>query len=106
MNTRPPATTGAAAFIDPPFAGTRLTVVNVRLVSNVQMTEPSFVACARTAPSLDGEKTTPGIAVTAEKRALLHARLGLPHTGAGGCASQARWPVVRSSACRPPGSGA
>ena len=37
-----------------------------RLVSNVQTTRPSDVEWARRPPSFEGEKTIPGIAVTAE----------------------------------------
>src|SRR4051812_37729143 len=101
----PPATTGAGPFIDPPLARKPLTVLNSRLLSNVQTTRPSVVECARTAPSLDGEKTTPGIAVTAENCAPLQARPGFPHTGASGGEYQARVPVARFTAWRPPGVG-
>src|SRR5512140_1818575 len=101
----PPATTGRGPFIDPPFARNPLIVENSRLVSKVHTTRPSVVEWARTAPSLDGENTIPGIAVTAENSALLQARLGLPQTGGAGGAYHARAPVARSSACRPPGVG-
>jgi len=62
----PPATTGAGPFIDPPFAFTPLTVLNSRFVLKVQIIVPFVAEYARTAPSFDGEKTTPGMAVTAE----------------------------------------
>src|SRR3954462_14423579 len=100
----PPATTGAGPFIDPPFARKPLTVLNSRLLSNVQTTRPSTVECARTAPSFDGEKTTPGITVTAENCAPLQPRPGLPHSGAARAANQARAPVARSTAWSPPGA--
>src|SRR5262245_24148316 len=102
----PPATTGAGPFIEPPLAFTLLTVGNSRFVSNDQRIAPSFVEYARTAPSFDGENTTPGMTVIAENCALLHARLGMPHTGGCGGASHARAPSVNPTACRPPGSGA
>src|SRR5882672_5502280 len=99
----PPATTGAGPFIEPPLARNPLIVENSLLVSDVQTTRPSVVDCARTAPSLDGENTMPGIAVTAENWAPLQARLGFPQTGVSGGAYQARAPVARSTAWRPPG---
>src|SRR5262245_8394763 len=102
----PPATTGAGPLIDPPFDRTPLSVEKSRLVSNCQRTAPSFVEWARSTPSLDGEKTTPGIAVTAEKSAPLQARLGRPHgSGSAGGESHARDPDTRSIACSPPGAG-
>src|SRR6266404_4903261 len=105
MYSMPPATTGAGPFIDPPFARTPFSVENSRFVSNSQTTDPSFVEKPRTAPSFDGEKTTPGIAVTAENCAPLHARVGLPHlSGSAGGAYHTRAPVTRSTACRPPGA--
>src|SRR5207247_3324778 len=63
--TMPPATVGAGPFIDPPFARTPLTVLNSRLVSNVQTIAPPLVEYARTAPSFEGEKTMPGMTGTA-----------------------------------------
>src|SRR5262245_979134 len=101
----PPATTGAGPFIDPPLALTPLTVLNAWLVSKVHTTDPSFVEYARTAPSFDGENTTPGMAVTAENCDTLHARFGLPHAGGGGGVYHARCPVASETACKPPGSG-
>src|SRR5580765_6563739 len=101
----PPATTGAGPFIEPPLARNPLMVENSLFVSEVQMTWPSFVEYARTAPSFDGEKTMPGIGVTAENCAPLQARLGLPQTGVSGGEYQARAPVARSTAWRPPGIG-
>src|SRR5690348_7307208 len=106
MYSLPPATTGAGPLIDPPFARTPLSVGNSRFVSNCQTTEPSVVECARSTPSFDGEKTRPGIAVTAENSAPLQARLGRPHgSGSAGGASHTRDPCARSIACRPPGAG-
>jgi hypothetical protein len=64
-------------------ARTPLTVRNSRLVLNDQMTEPSRVACARSAPSLDPEKITPGIAVGAEMRAALQP-VPVAHVSGGG----------------------
>src|SRR6185369_18034356 len=99
----PPATTGAGPLIEPPLPRNPLRVRNSRLVSNVQTTRPSLAECARTAPSLEGENTIPGIAVMAENSAPLHARLSLPQTGSAGAAYHARVPVARSTACNPPG---
>src|SRR5436190_1755339 len=62
------------------------------------------VEYARTAPSFDGEKTMPGIAVTAENCAPLQPRCGLPHTGAGAGTVHARRPSRRLIACSPPGA--
>src|SRR5262249_19433366 len=104
--TIPAATTGAGPFIDPPCALMPLTVGKSWLVSNVQSSEPSAAANARTAPSLLGENTAPSMTVTAENSAPLQARLGFPHAGGAGAENQARLPVARSTACRPPGSGA
>src|SRR6476660_3317368 len=102
----PPATTGAGPLIDPPFARTPFTVVNSRLVSNSQTTDPSFAEYARSIPSFDGEKTMPGMDVTAENSAPLQARLGLPHgSGSAGGANHTRAPRARSTACSPPGAG-
>src|SRR4051812_9771570 len=97
--------TGAGPFIEPPFARNPLIVGNSRLVSNRQTIRPSRVEYARTAPSLEGENTTPGMAVTAENCAPLQARPSLPQTGASGGAYHARVPVESSTACRPPGVG-
>src|SRR6185436_11286949 len=104
MYSIPPATTGAGPLIEPPCALTPLTVGNSRLVSNSQTSDPSAVENARSAPSLEGEKTTPGITVTAENCAPLQPRFGVPHMSmSGGGAYQARAPLARSIACRPPG---
>src|SRR5438093_6824615 len=98
--------TGAGPYIDPPFARTPFSVVNARLVSNSHTTDPSVVENPRIAPSFDGEKTTPGMTVTAENWAPLQARFSLPHfSTSGGGVYQARAPVTRSTACNPPGSG-
>lgn len=97
-NSMPPATVGAGPFIDPPFARTLFVVTNSRFVSKLQITDPFVVEYARTAPSFDGEKTTPGMEVTAENCALLQARLGLPQIGAAGAAYHARAPVARVTA--------
>src|SRR5476651_760052 len=102
----PPATTGPGPFMGPPFARNPLIVGNSRFVLKVQTTCPSFTEYALTAPSLEGENTMPGITVTAENCAPLQARLGLPQAGVSeGAAYQARCPVARFTACRPPGSG-
>src|SRR5579862_317077 len=100
----PPATTGAGPFIDPPFARTPFSVGNCRLVSYVHMMAPVDASYARTAPSFEGEKTTPGITVTAENWAPLQPRWGLPHTGGGAAVVHARRPSRRPIACSPPGA--
>jgi hypothetical protein len=74
-----------------------------RFVSKVQRTLPSSLAYARTAPSAPPENTTPGIEVSAADCAGLQPRPGV-QTGACGGVNQARWPVARSTACKPPGA--
>src|SRR6059058_3462999 len=104
MYSMPPAITGPGPYIDPPLARMPLTVVNSRLLLNDHTTDPSAVEYARSPPSFDGEKTTPGITVTAENCAPLQPRPGLPHSGTAGAANHARAPVARSTACSPPGA--
>src|SRR4051794_5637777 len=101
----PPAATGAGPFIEPPLARNPLIVGNSLLVSKLQTRWPSSVDRALTAPSFEGENSTPGISVTAENSAPEQDRLSLPHTGGSGGAYQARLPDARSTACRPPGAG-
>jgi hypothetical protein len=55
----------------PPPARTPFSVSNFRFVSNSQTTLPSFVECARSAPSFDPENRTPGMSVGAEMSAAL-----------------------------------
>src|SRR5688500_10174261 len=100
----PPATTGPGPIIDAPRAGTPLTVVNSRFVSNSQRIAPSAVEYTRNAPSFDPAKTAPGITVTAADCAALQPR-PLPQAGGRGAANHARWPVASVTACRPPGCG-
>src|SRR6187455_2355860 len=100
----PPATIGPGPSIEPPLALMPLTAVKSRFVSNVQRTLPSALEYARTAPSAAPENTTPGIAVNAADCAGLQPRPGA-HTGACGGVYQARCPVARSTACKPPGAG-
>ena len=90
--------------MDAPWALTPLTVMKSRFESNSQRTAPSFVEYARRAPSLDPEKIAPGISVSAADCAPLQPR-SEPHFGAGGGATQTRWPVASDTACRPPGFG-
>src|SRR5262249_44058471 len=99
----PPATTGAGPFIEPPFARKPLTVMKSRFASNVQTISPVFVEYARSAPSFDGEKTMPGMTVTAENCALLQPRFDLPQTGGGAGVVQAPFPLASATACSPPG---
>src|SRR6266481_6479840 len=98
----PPATAAPGPSMDAPLAGSSFSVLNSRLVSNSQMTAPSVVEYARSAPSTEPEKTTPGITVIAADCAALQPR-PLPHFGLGGGAYQTRSPVIRSTACNPPG---
>src|SRR4051812_16800498 len=100
----PPATTGPGPSIEPPSALTPLTVVKSRFVSNVQRIVPSALAYARMAPSAEPENTTPGIEVSAADWAELQPGPAL-HTAVCGGAYHARWPVIRFTACKPPGSG-
>src|SRR5262245_30789750 len=95
---------GPGPIIDAPLADTPLTVVNSRFVSYSHTIDPSFVEYARSAPSFEPEKTTPGTAVSAADCAALHPR-PLPHFAGGGAASHARSPVASATACRPPGRG-
>ena len=69
-----------------------------------QSTEPSFVECARNAPSLDPEKSTPGISVGAEISAALQP-VPVAHISGGGGTYHARSPVAMPTACNPPGFG-
>src|SRR5688572_9149255 len=78
----PPAIAGPGPIIDAPRAGTPLTAVNSRLVSNCHTIAPSDVEYARSIPSFDPEKATPGMAVTAADCAALQPR-PLPHAGGG-----------------------
>jgi len=82
----PPATTGPGPIIDAPRAGTPLTVVNSRFVSNSQRIAPSAVEYTRKAPSFEPEKTAPGITVTAADCAALQPR-PVPQTGGRGGAN-------------------
>ena len=100
----PPAIVGPGPWIAPPPARTPLSVSNSRFVSNSQMIEPSLVECARRAPSFEPENSTPGISVGAEISAALQP-VPPAHFSGGGGTYQARSPVVRSTACRPPGFG-
>src|SRR5579864_2105465 len=101
----PPTTTGAGPLIDPPCALTLLIVSNARLVSYSQTMAPSRAEKARIAPSIDPEKTAPGIAVIAADCAPLQPRPGCPHFGGGGGVNQTRSPVASLTACNPPGDG-
>src|SRR5262245_11764578 len=100
----PLATTGPGPIIDAPLAGTPLTDSNSRFESYCHRTSPFVVEYARSAPSLDPEKMTPGMSVTAADCATLQPR-AVPHAAGGGAVYQTRSPVARLTACRPPGSG-
>src|SRR4029453_2515635 len=76
----------------------------MRLVSNSQITEPSFVEGARRAPACEPEKSTPGRSVGAEMSAALHPVPAAHLSGSGGT-YHARSPLVNVTACRPPGFG-
>src|SRR4051794_28165444 len=101
----PPAIVGPGPWIAPPLARTLFSVVKSWLVSNSQITEPSAVECARRPPSFDPENTTPGISDGAEISAALHVGVPGVHFSAGGGWYQVRSPVVRLTACSPPGFG-
>src|SRR5262245_41697172 len=88
----------------PPPARTPFNVSNLRLVSNSHSTEPSEVECARSAPSFDPEKSTPGSSVGAEISAALHP-VPVAHFSGGGGKYHARSPVASATACSPPGFG-
>src|SRR5580704_7904060 len=57
----PPAMVAPVAAMDPPLAGIPFTVGNSRAVSKSQMILPVAVSWARMWPSMEGEKTTPGM---------------------------------------------
>src|SRR4249920_1665377 len=100
----PPAMVGPGPWIAPPPALTPFSVSNSRLVSNSQITVPSFVECARSAPSFDPENNTPGISVGAEISAALQP-VPAAHLSGGGGTYHARSPVATPTACNPPGFG-
>src|SRR5215510_7392654 len=100
----PLATTGPGPIIDAPLAGTPLIDSNSRLESYCNSTSPFAVEYARRAPSLEPEKMTPGINVTAADCATLQPR-AVPQAAGGGGANHTRSPVARLTACRPPGLG-
>ena len=100
----PPAMAGPGPWIAPPPALTPFSVSNSRLVSNSQITEPSLVECARSAPSFDPENSTPGMSVGAEMRAALQP-VPAAHLSGGGGWYQLRSPLLMPTACSPPGFG-
>src|SRR5476651_2073491 len=100
----PPAIVGPGPWIAPPPARTLFRVSNSRFVSNSQMTAPSLVECARSAPSFEPENSTPGMRVGAEISAALQP-VALAHLSGGGGTYHARSPVARPTAWRPPGFG-
>src|SRR5262245_45181023 len=87
----------------PPLAVTPLTVSNSLFVSNFHTIVPSLAEYARTPPSCDPEKTSPGIAVSAAPCAALHPR-ALPHNGASAGFDQTSRPVSIVVARMPPGA--
>src|SRR5688572_27776030 len=100
-----PSTTAAPGpCIDAPRAATPLVEANSRFVSNSQRIAPFTAEYARSAPSFDPENTTPGMTVTAADCAAVQPRPAA-QTGFAGAAYQARSPVARLTACRPPGCG-
>src|SRR5437763_392171 len=100
----PPAIAGPGPIIDAPRAFTPLTVGNSRFESNSQITLPSFVEYARSAPSFEPEKITPGITLSAADCAPLQPR-PVPHFAGGGAVVHTRSPVASETACSPPGFG-
>ena len=79
-----------------------MSVSKARLLSNSQTIAPFFVEYARSAPSFDPEKTTPGITVRAADCAALQPRPAAHVSGCGGV-YQTRSPVASATAWRPPG---
>src|SRR5262249_48153248 len=81
-NTIPPATTGPGPSIEPPLAGTPLTVSYFCTVSTSQTIAPLSLLYARRWPSSPPDRTMPGMAVTAADWAGLHPGLS-PQPGCG-----------------------
>src|SRR5262245_62614852 len=98
----PPAMVGPGQRIDAPFAGTPFTVLNSPFVSVSHSTAPSFAEYARNRPAFSPEKIAPGMTVIAAACAALQ-RPPPAHFGGCGGANHARSPVVRLTACSPPG---
>src|SRR5262249_23257322 len=88
--------------MDPPDAFTPFTVGKSRLVLNSQTILPVAESKARIPPSLAPENTTPSIAVTAADCAPWQFGPSGPHAGGGGGVYQARAPVARFTAWKPP----
>src|SRR5579872_5992321 len=101
MNSMPSLIVGPVALIEPPLAFTPFTVSNSRSVSKSQITLPSAIAYARKCPSIDPEKTTPGIAVAGAICDGLHPR-AVPQAGGGGGVNQAFSPLTIFNANIPP----
>src|SRR6202521_3647643 len=96
----PFTTTGPAPSIDPPFAWIPFTVAYSFAVSKSQRTSPSSLENARTCPSIEPEKTTPGITVTAPGWAGLQPGRGGSHGWPG--TDQTCLPFSTRNAAKPP----
>src|SRR5208282_555249 len=103
-NSISPETTGPLPLIDPPCAFTPFTVATLGSVSKSHRIAPSFVEYARRCPSIEPEKTTPGITVTAASCPALHPACP-SHAGFGGITFQTSFPVRMSIAASPPAGG-
>src|SRR5271165_5430797 len=79
--------------MDPPLAGIPFTVGNSRAVSKSHMIFPVLVSWARTCPSIEGEKTTPGITVGGDFCEIEQPRWPA-HDGAGAGSFQTILPVA------------
>src|SRR5947207_259040 len=86
---------------EPPWALTPLTVGNFLAVLKSQSRVPSLVLWARRCPSIDPEKTTPGIAEVGANCAALHPAWPT-HEGLNGGTDQTSSPVSVRNANRPP----
>src|SRR5579863_155081 len=108
----PSAMVAPVAAMDPPFAGIPFTVGNSRAVSKSQIIFPVLVSYARICPSIEGAKTTPGIALGGDFNDTEQPRRpAQPGTGAGSfqtilpvAGSIAKSPVLAVAACAPRGA--
>src|SRR5712671_5806444 len=100
----PPAIVGPPPT-EAPFPLTPLTVWNSRLASNVHTIFPSAVEYARRPPSIAPENTMPGIVLIAADWTPLQPDPEVVQMGDGAGVSHARCPVIRFTACSPPGLG-
>src|SRR5579872_3646553 len=98
----PPAITGPAPLIVPPFALTPFTVLNSCAVLYSHKILPSLVENASIVPPRVPEKTAPGMTLTGADCAGLQSALKVLQFAAGGRECQTNSPVASWTALRPP----